>query len=172
MLFRSLGRFFPPSRKGRGGLDFEALLKLLGPSVPDEWEVIVLADRGLYARWLWDCILAQGWHPFLRINLGSKAREVGSESFEWFSHWVPSQGSSWQGKMECFAGKASRLLATVLMHWEPGYESAWIILTDLEPEQAHIACYRLRTWIEGGFKDAEARILGMASQQNGTSKLR
>jgi len=160
VLFRSLGRFFPPSRKGRGGLDFEALLKVLGPSVPQEWEVIVLADRGLYARWLWDCIVAQGWHPFLRINLGSKAREVGSESFEWFSQWVPSQGSSWQGKMECFAGKASRLLATVLMHWEPGYESAWIIVTDLEPEQAQIAWYRLRTWIEGGFKDFKRGFWG------------
>ena len=62
--------------------------------------------------------------------------------------------------MECFAGKASRLLATVLMHWEPGYESAWIILTDLEPEQAHIAWYRLRTWIEGGFKDFKRGFWG------------
>ena len=95
-----------------------------------------------------------------QLNLGSKAREVGSESFEWFSHWVPSPGTSWQGQMECFAGKASRLLASVLMHWEPGYESAWIIVTDLDPEHAHIAWYRLRTWIEGGFKDFKRGLWG------------
>src|SRR5438034_3689779 len=62
--------------------------------------------------------------------------------------------------MECFAGKASGLLASVLMHWEPGYESAWIVLTDLEPAQAQMACYRLRTWIEGGFKDFKRGLWG------------
>ena len=29
------------------------LLWLLGPAVPTGWTVIVLADRGLYARWLY-----------------------------------------------------------------------------------------------------------------------
>lgn len=104
--------------------------------------------------------MAQGWHPFLRINLGSKAREVGSEPFEWLSHWVPVPGTSWQGQLECFAGKASRLLATVLMHWEPGYESAWIVVTDLDPAHAQVAWYGLRTWIEGGFKDFKRGLWG------------
>src|SRR5947209_1764760 len=146
-------KVLPAEQEGSWRPYWETLLKHLGPSVPKTWEVIVLADRGLYARWLWDCIVAQGWHPFLRVNLGSSAREVGSEAFEWFSRWVPAPGTSWHGQMECFAGKASRLLATVLMHWEPGYEAAWIILTDLEPQQAQLAWYRLRAWIEGGFKD-------------------
>jgi len=108
-------KVLPAEQEGSWRPYWEAVLTALGPSVPADWEVLVLADRGLYARWLWDCIVAQGWHPFLRLNLGSKAREVGSEAFEWFSHWVPTPGSSWQGKLECFAGKASRLLATVLM---------------------------------------------------------
>lgn len=46
------------------------------------------------------------------------------------------------------------------MQWEPGYESPWIIVTDLEPEQAQIAWYRLRTWIEGGFKDFKRGLWG------------
>ena len=37
--------------------------------------------------------------------------------------------------------------------WEKGYEHAWLIITDLEPEQANICWYGLRTWIECGFKD-------------------
>jgi hypothetical protein len=153
-------KVLPAEQEGSWRPYWETLLNHLGPSVPKTWEVIVLADRGLYARWLWDCIVAQGWHPFLRVNLGSKAREVGSEAFEWFSRGVPAPGTSWHGQMECFAGKASRLLATVLMHWEPGYEAAWIILTDLEPEDAQIAWYGLRTWIEGGFKDFKRGLWG------------
>jgi hypothetical protein len=153
-------KVLPAEQEGSWRPHWEALLNCLGPSVPQDWQVLVLADRGLYARWLWDAIVAWGWHPFLRINVGSKAREVGHEQFEWLNHWIPAPGTSWQGKMECFAGKASRLVATVLMHWEPGYESAWIILTDLEPQDAQIAWYRLRTWIEGGFKDFKRGFWG------------
>ena len=39
-------------------------------AVPRSWTVIVLADRGLYARWLFRRIVRLGWHPFLRINMG------------------------------------------------------------------------------------------------------
>jgi hypothetical protein len=41
-----------------------------------------MADRGLYARWLFQAICACGWHPFLRINLGVKARVMGEETFD------------------------------------------------------------------------------------------
>ena len=153
-------KVLPAEQEGSWRPYWEALLTCLGKSVPAEWEVIVLADRGLYARWLWDCIVAQGWHPFLRVNLGSKAREIGSATFEWFSRWVPAPGTAWQGRMECVAGKASRLLATVLMQWEPGYEAAWIILTDLEPAHVQIGWYGLRIWIEGGFKDFKRGLWG------------
>jgi hypothetical protein len=30
--------------------------------------VIVLADRGLYAKWLFEAIVELNWHPFLRVN--------------------------------------------------------------------------------------------------------
>ncbi len=46
------------------------------------------------------------------------------------------------------------------MHWEPGYQSAWVILTDLEPEEARASWYGLRTWIEGGFKDFKRGLWG------------
>ena len=45
-------KVLPAEQEGSWRPHWEALLKLLGPSVPQEWEVIVLADRGLYARWL------------------------------------------------------------------------------------------------------------------------
>ncbi len=64
---------------------WEELLARLKGSVPADWQVLVLADRGLYARWLYRAIVACGWHPFLRINLGVKARAQGEEEFDWIS---------------------------------------------------------------------------------------
>lgn len=139
---------------------WEALLGELGQAVPPEWEVLVLADRGLYARWLWDAIRAWGWHPFLRLNVGCKARLPGEETFEWLSRWVPTPGTSWQGQVECFASKKGRVHGSLLMHWEPGYESAWVILTDLAPDKALVSWYGLRTWTEGGFKDFKRGVWG------------
>ena len=46
------------------------LLRQLRPAIPRPWTVIVLADRGLYAGWLFRRIVRLGWHPFLRINTG------------------------------------------------------------------------------------------------------
>jgi hypothetical protein len=44
------------------------LLQRFKDLVPPHLNVIVLADRGLYARWLFRAIVSLGWHPFLRIN--------------------------------------------------------------------------------------------------------
>jgi hypothetical protein len=152
--------------KGSWRPHWEGLLKHLDGCIPAGWQVLVMADRGLYARWLFQAICACGWHPFLRINLGVKARAGGSESSDWISRWTPTPGTSWKGTVECFAGKASRLTCTLLMHWEGGYEYPWAVLTDLEPAEAEISWYGMRTWIETGFKDAETRLVGLASQQN------
>ena len=153
-------KVLPAEQEGSWRPHWEGLLNSLQEAVPPEWQVIVLADRGLYARWLWDTIRVCGWHPFLRLNLGVKARLVGEPTFEWISRWVPTPGTSWQGEVECFAGKNSRVKGTLLMHWEAGYESAWVILTDLKPEEALVSWYGVRTWIEGGFKDFKRGLWG------------
>jgi hypothetical protein len=121
--------------------------------IPPDWQVLVLADRGLYARWLFEAIVKLGWHPFLRINLGVKARALGERDFDWIRRWVPTPGTQWQGVVECFAGKKSRLVCTLLMQWQEGYEDPWAILTDLAPDAAKVAWYGLRSWVECGFKD-------------------
>lgn len=56
------------TKKGAWKPHWEALLQVLNGTVPADWTVIVLADRGRYAKWLYDAILVNGWHPFLRIN--------------------------------------------------------------------------------------------------------
>ena len=139
---------------------WEELLGHLKGSVPADWQVLVLADRGLYARWLSTAIVACGWHPFLRINLGVKARAQGEEEFDWISRWVGQPGAKWQGVGECFAQKKSRLSCTLLLQWEEGYEHPWAVITDLAPEQANVAWYGLRAWIEASFKDVKRGGLG------------
>jgi hypothetical protein len=146
--------------KGSWRPHWEGLLERLQGSVPADWEVLVEASRGLYARWLYTAIVACGWHPFLRINLGVKARAVGEEGFDWISRWVPEPGTKWQGVVECFVQKKSRLGCTLLLQWEVGYEHAWAVLTDLAPEEANVAWYGLRVWIEAGFKDVKRGGLG------------
>ena len=51
-------------------------------------------------------------------------------------------------------------LMDLLMPWEAGYESAWVILTKLEPEEALVSWYGLRTWLEGGFKHFKRGLWG------------
>jgi len=146
-------KVLPYNQKGSWQPYWQTLLAQLDGVIPAEWTVLVLADRGLYAPWLYRQIVAQGWHPFLRINLGAKVCLAGSERWEWISHWLPAVGEQWAQQVSCFADKQNRLDCTLLICREPGYEEAWVIVTDLPPSQVHGAWYRLRAWIEGGFKD-------------------
>lgn len=153
-------KVLPKHGKGSWRPHWEGLLQALHEAVPGEWHVLVLADRGWYARWLYTAMCECGWHPFLRINLQVKAREVGGQEFDWMTRWVPAPGCQFLGVMECFVERRARLRATVLMRWEPGYEHPWIILTDLDPDQARISWYGMRTWVEGGFKDFKRGLWG------------
>jgi hypothetical protein len=139
--------------KGSWRPHWEGLLKHLDGSIPTDWQVVVMADRGLYARWLFQSICDCGWHPFLRLNVGIKARAIGEKDFDWVSRWTPTPGTHWKGEVECFVGKSSRVRGTLLMHWEAGYQSPWIVLTDLKPHEAEVSWYGMRTWIETGYKD-------------------
>ena len=56
----------PGSQEGSWRPHWERMLTLLAEAVPAEWQVLVMADRGLYAAWLFAAIQAKGWHPFLR----------------------------------------------------------------------------------------------------------
>ena len=132
---------------------WKALFTALQGRVPKGWTVIVLADRGLYAPWLFRHIKAVGWHPFLRINLGGKVRPLGTEHFDWLSRLVPQPGSAWCGEVDCFVGRTVR--CTLLACWEAGYAEPWLVLTDLAPQAADVVWYGMRAWIEGGFKDTK-----------------
>ncbi len=131
------------------------LLESLRGVVPAEWTVLVMADRGLYARWLYQAIQQQGWHPFLRINKGGKARPKGQSTFHWLSTFAPVHGYVWSGEVRCFTEASSRLDCTLLARWDDEHTDPWLIVTDLRPEEAEVAWYSMRFWIECGFKDGK-----------------
>ena len=128
------------------------MLRQLRPAIPKGWTVIVLADRGLYARWLFRRITRLGWHPFLRINTGGTFRPKGHVRGVPLQTLVPEPGTAWQGTGIAFKGRHRQLHCTLLACWEAGYKDPWLILTDLPPEASSAGWYGLRAWIEQGFK--------------------
>jgi Transposase DDE domain len=128
------------------------MLRQVRAVVPSHCFVIVLADRGLYARWLFQRIVRLGWHPVLRINTGGTFRPAQSVKYQPLRQVVPQPGTQWVGAGTAFQGPRRRLNCTLLARWEVGYKDPWLLLTDLAPSAGHACWYGLRAWIEQGFK--------------------
>ena len=118
--------------------------------IPEDWLVIVMADRGLYASWLFESIKKCKWHPFLRINHRVFFRPKDEKEFKALSLSFRQPGCTWSGTGTCF--KTNSLEVTLLVQWEEGFDEPWLILTDLPEAQARPCWYGLRSWIECGFK--------------------
>lgn len=58
-----LWKVLPAGLKHPWKPEWLALLKGLRGQVPPTWTTIALADRGLYAKWLFEAIQHLGWHP-------------------------------------------------------------------------------------------------------------
>jgi hypothetical protein len=131
-----------------------ALLATLSGHLPADWQVLVLADRGLYATWLFEAIQAHGWHPFLRINPTGQARPAGAAAFQSLRSLIPPVGQTFNAPVVCF--KTAPVAATLLIYSDAQYCDPWLILTDLPPDEASSAWYALRAWIEAQFKDIKS----------------
>lgn len=131
--------------------EWKSLLEDLRAVVPAEWTVIVLADRGLYAKWLFQAIVELGWHPLLRINTNGSFRPEGWHHWVPLASLVPHVGRRWQGRGTAFKVRG-RLPCTLLGCWEKGHADPWLVITDLPPEAAKVCWYGMRAWIENGFK--------------------
>jgi hypothetical protein len=118
--------------------------------IPEDWVVLVMADRGLYASWLFEAIQKCKWHPFLRINDRIFFRPKDEKEFKTLHIAFHQPDCTWSGAGTCF--KTHPIESTLLVQWEEGFEEPWLILTDLSPDQALPCWYGLRSWIECGFK--------------------
>ena len=128
------------------------MLRHVRAAVPRRFCVIGLADRGWYARWVFQRIVRLGWHPLLRINTGGTFRPAASVHYQPLRELVPQPGTQWVGAGTAFQGPRRRLNCTLLARWDTGYADPWLLLTDLAPSAGEACWYGLRAWIEQGFK--------------------
>ena len=142
----------PAGKKHAWRQEWLRMLRQVRAAVPRRFFVLVLADRGLYARWLYRRIVRLGWHPLLRINTGGTFRPAASARYRPLRSFVPQLGTQWAGSGTAFVGPRRRLNCTLLARWEEGYADPWLLLTDLAPGAGDACWYGLRAWIEQGFK--------------------
>ena len=155
---------------------WQQLFQSLRDIVPQDYLVIVSADRGLYADWLYQEIVALGWHPFLRINHQGQYRIWGSTSWKALATVVNPKTKNWSGQITCFKGNS--IECTLLARWDDGYTDPWLILTDLKPDDANVgwaargsvqvassdalgdSALRFRSWIECSYRDVKSDGFG------------
>ena len=143
-------RVLPAAEKGSWKEPWLDLFSHFQDMIPEDWVVIVMADRGLYASWLFEAIQKCKWHLFLRINDRIFFRPKDEKEFKALHIAFQQPGCTWSGTGTCF--KTHPIEATLLVQWEEGFEEPWLILTDLPTKQALPCWYGLRAWIECGFK--------------------
>ena len=120
------------------------------------WTVVVLTDRGLYARWLYREIVALGWHPLMRITRRNRFLPAG---------WVHHQPAVWCGSLPEWAAGGrvaawrfpttpeSRLACTLPGLLDGGgTTTAGTSSPTCHPQVAEAAWYGLRMGIEHGFE--------------------
>lgn len=139
--------------KGSWKTHWIRLLRTLSGTVPSQMKVIVLADRGLYAKWLFQCIVERGWHPYLRINAAAgEFKPADADSYRSLQTLLDKPEEQYASTGTLFRGSAAQLACTLVACWSEGCAEPWIIATDLPAEQAKASWYGLRNWIERGFK--------------------
>jgi hypothetical protein len=131
------------------------LLERLAPAVPRHWQVLVLSDRGLYAKWLFLGIVAHGWHPVMRIGTQGLFRLSTQARWRQLSTLVRRKDCVWAQTVDCFHNARGQLACTLLACWSAGHAAPWLLISDVSPAQAQLSWYAMRAWIECGFKDVK-----------------
>jgi len=139
--------------KGSWKAHWLRLLRNFRDVVPAEMKVIVLADRGLYAKWLYQCIVELSWHPYLRINTcDGQYKASDAADYSPLRQLLSGPGQSVGKRVRLFRSPQAQLDCTLVACWSPSCAEPWVIATDLAPDQANATWYGLRNWIERGFK--------------------
>lgn len=141
----------PANRSGPWIAPLVELLELLAEAVPPDLTVIVLCDRGLRSPRRWRQITALGWHPYLRQSVNTVFCPDGGTRLP-ARGLIPGPGHAWVGEGTAFRATRKGRRGTLLVVWEPDQDEPWVVLTDLPPQQAGVAWYGLRCWIEMGFR--------------------
>jgi hypothetical protein len=126
------------------------LLGRLKRAVDDDWQVVVLSDRGLESPRLFHELTALGWHPLMRVKGGGKFRP--SHWHRWYPMKALASRPGARLAMTGNAYKGAPLACTLLACWDGRHAEPWLLLTDLPPGACNPCWYAWRAWIEQGFK--------------------
>lgn len=119
----------------------------LNGAVPDDWKVMVAANRGRYATWRYQTITALGWQPLRRINRQGQYRPAGAQTVRPLSQVVAKNDPGWAGRVTCFATKERPWDCTWLARWTKPSKDPGRIVTDRLPAAANVAWSGLRAGI-------------------------
>lgn len=145
-------KIIPAEQKGGWNAHWKQLLETLRGQLGPEWTVVVLSDRGLESRELFEMIQAVGWHPLMRVKKVGHFRPNGWANFVLMPRLCAKVGDRFVATGHAYKTKKSSLECTLMACWDAGHEAAWLILTDLAPGNASACWYAFRAWIEQGFK--------------------
>jgi hypothetical protein len=128
------------------------LVAHIAPQVPKTMQVLVLFDRGLYSKRLFEVVRCQAWHPFMRIREQGLFKRPTSCNWQDLKHVAYRTMSPTAFRVTCFKGDP--LQAILWVQWDANCHEPCLILSDLAPKQLKGGNpYPLRMWIEAGFKD-------------------
>lgn len=126
--------------------------------------VLVMTDRGLYAKWLFDKIVSLSWHPMMRIKDRSFFTPEGADAGaaqpqpQRVANLVPAPGEgSYKASGVAFLGR-NQLCCTLVASQEVSHEPL-AVLTDLPANQCEPQWYSTRFWIERLFKTQKSAAL-------------
>jgi hypothetical protein len=142
----------PANQPGAWRREWWRMLRQVRPAIPPAWTVVVLADRGLGAQWLFRRMVQWGWHPLLRINQSAKCRPAGPPRWYWWRELVRDVNQRWCSRGTAFISAERRLDRTLVAWGGEGDTDPGFLLTDLAPAGCEAAWYGLRGWCEQGFK--------------------
>ena len=128
----------PGRAKGAWKAHWLGLLAIVHGALPRKWWVLVLTDRGLYAKWLYQAIRGYRWHPFMRINTGGHYRGHGGKVWRPLGQLVTPNGMVVSRRVVCFKTESAHLVCPLRACWPVGYTDPWLIITDLPVTQANV----------------------------------
>ena len=127
------------------------LFAQIAPALPKYFQVLVLFDRGLFSKRLFNAIRDHGWHPFMRIREQGLFKRARSKNWRKLKHLAYRGMSPTAFNAHCFKGDT--LEAYLWVEWDEHQDEACLLLSDLAPKQVKGNPYPLRMWIEANFKD-------------------
>lgn len=146
-------KVLPGNTKGEWHPCWLALFAQIAPAIPESTKVLLLFDRGLYSKRLFNAVRGYAWHPFMRIGEQGLYKRAQSTNWQALKH-VAYRGMSPKAfRVHCFKGDT--LEAYLWVEWDAEQDEACLLLSDLAPKQVKGNPYPLRMWIEAGFKDCK-----------------